>query len=124
MTLSTLLLIGLVVALFILFAVLGAVRSARTLPSSAQRPTRSSQAAPSGSPAGERLASASSEAIEELANQALAKAGVTGVRVDFATAHDGSLEIWIGDDRYASVEAIPDPRVRQAVADAVTAFNR
>jgi hypothetical protein len=49
---------------------------------------------------------------------------VTGVRVDFATAHDGSLEIWIGDDRYTSVDAIPDPRVRQAVADAVAAFNR
>lgn len=124
MTLSTPLLVGLAVVLFILFAVLGAVRSARTISTGARRPTGASMPPSSSSPSGERLASASSEAIEELVNQALAKAGVTGVRVDFATAHDGSLEIWIGDDRYTSVEAIPDPRVRQAVADAVTAFNR
>ncbi|HSB89524.1 MAG TPA: hypothetical protein VLD63_05800 [Anaerolineales bacterium] len=124
MTLSTPLLVGLVVTLFIVFAVLAAVRSARIISSSARRPTGSSVPASSSSPSGERLASTSSEAIEELVNQALVKAGVNGVRVDFATAHDGSLEIWIGDDRYTSVAAIPDPRVRQAVADAVTAFNR
>jgi hypothetical protein len=76
-------------------------------------------------PAGdEREASAASEAIEKLANDTLAKAGLSAKRVDFGTAHDGSLEIWVGDERYTSVEAIPDPVIRQAVADAVAAFNQ
>jgi hypothetical protein len=57
-------------------------------------------------------------------NDALVKAGLGSTQVDFGTAHDGSLEIWIGDQRYTSVEALPDPRIRQAVADAVAAFNR
>ena len=49
---------------------------------------------------------------------------MTGLRVDFGTAHDGSLEIWVGEDRYTSVDSIPDERVRRAVAEAVASFNR
>jgi hypothetical protein len=72
----------------------------------------------------ERDASAVSEMIEKLVNEALVKAGLPAKKVDFATAHDGSLEIWVGEDRYTSVEAIPDPAIRKAMADAVTAFNK
>ena len=72
----------------------------------------------------ERDASAASEMIEKLVNEGLAAAGLPAKKVDFATAHDGSLEIWIGDDRYTSVEAIPDPAIRQAVANAVATFNK
>ncbi len=123
MTLSAPLLVGLFIALVVLFIGLGAVRSARSM-SRPSSPARSSLPREPGPRQGERLASASSEAIEELVNQALARAGVAGVQVDFGTAHDGSLEIWIGDDRYTSVDSIPDERVRQAVAEAVAAFNR
>jgi hypothetical protein len=124
MSLSVALLVGLLVVLFMIFVAVAAVRSARSM---SRRPPSMPRADPASGPRareGERLASASSEAIEDLVNQALAKAGVDGVQVDFGTAHDGSLEIWIGDDRYTSVDSIPDARVRQAVADAVASFNR
>jgi hypothetical protein len=66
-----------------------------------------------------------SEAVEDLVNQRLASLpGLAGTRVDFGTAADGSLEIWIGDQRYTSVDEIRDPRIRQAVADAVASYNK
>jgi hypothetical protein len=74
---------------------------------------------------GELVAAPSSEAIEDLVNQRLAAApGLSGTRVDFGTAADGSLEIWVGDERYLSVDEIRDPRIRQAVQDAVAAYNK
>jgi hypothetical protein len=118
------LLMGLAVLLFVLFVVGLAWRSSRTVSSRVSGRASEVRAPQRGASEGERLAAASSEAIEELANQALAKAGVTGLRVDFGTAHDGSLEIWIGEDRYTSVDSIPDERVRRAVAEAVASFNR
>ena len=124
MSLSVPLLVGVFVALLVLFVGLASVRSARSISSHPSSTSRSGSPAEPRPRQGERLASASSEAIEELVNQALAKAGAAEVQVDFATAHDGSLEIWIGDDRYTSVDSIPDARVRQAVADAVASFNR
>ena len=66
-----------------------------------------------------------SEAVEDLVNQRLASLpGLAGTRVDFGTAADGSLEIWIGDQRYTSVDEIRDRRIRQAVADAVASYNK
>ena len=66
-----------------------------------------------------------SEAVEDLVNQRLASLpGLAGTRVDFGTAADGSLEIWIGEQRCTSVDEIRDPRIRQAVADAVASYNK
>ena len=66
-----------------------------------------------------------SEAVEDLVNRRLASLpGLAGTRVDFGTAADGSLEIWVGDQRYTSVEEIGDLRVRQAVQDAVASYNK
>jgi hypothetical protein len=118
------LLMGLAVLVFVLFVVGLAWRSSRGVSSRVSGRAPEERPPQAGAREGERLAAASSEAIEELANQALAKAGVTGLRVDFGTAHDGSLEIWIGEDRYTSVDSIPDERVRRAVAEAVASFNR
>jgi len=84
---------------------------------------------PAGDPAEdpeveEYQAAAASEAIEELVNQKLAKIpGLAGRRIDFGSAADGSLEIWIGDQRYTSIDEIPDQRIRQAVREAVASFN-
>ncbi len=65
------------------------------------------------------------ERIEEHANRALSRtAGLEGTRLDFGTASDGSLEIWVDDRRYDSLSEIPDVRIRQAIEDAVAAFNR
>jgi hypothetical protein len=123
MTLSVALLLALAGVIFFLLVLIYIGRGSRRLRSGAGgRP----MGVPSGwSPdSSERQASATSEAIEKLVNDALVKAGLGSTQVDFGTAHDGSLEIWIGDQRYTSVEALPDPRIRQAVADAVAAFNR
>jgi hypothetical protein len=88
-------------------------------------------AAPDGSPneplavEAERLATPASEAIEDLVNQKLAAIpGLADTKVDFGTAADGSLEIWIGWERYASIDEINDPRIRQAVREAVETYNR
>ena len=80
---------------------------------------------PVGDPEGEEhQAAAASEAIEELVNLKLAKIpGLAGTRIDFGSAADGSLEIWIGDQRYTSIDEIPDQRIRQAVREAVASFN-
>jgi hypothetical protein len=122
MTLTTPMLIGLAVVLFVVAIVLAALRATRSARPPTARSGGVSHVAMEGD--AERQASASSEAIEEQVNQILSKAGVTGIHVDFGTAHDGSLEIWLGDDRYLSVDSIPDERVRRAVAEAVAAYNR
>jgi hypothetical protein len=72
----------------------------------------------------EFLAAPISEAVEDLVNQQLAVIpGLAGTHVDFGTAADGSLEIWVGEERYTSVDEIRDPRIRQAVKDAVAFYN-
>jgi len=81
---------------------------------------------PSGSSApDEHTASSAVERIEEHANRALSRTpGLEGTRLDFGTASDGSLEIWVDDRRYQSLSEIADVRIRQVIEDAVAAFNR
>jgi hypothetical protein len=74
---------------------------------------------------GEFKASLIGEQIEEMVRQRLVKdPSLAGVSLDFGTAADGSLEIWVDGDRYTSVDDIPDERIRTAVTDAVAEFNR
>jgi hypothetical protein len=57
---------------------------------------------------GERRATILSEQIEEQVKAILEADGTTvDIKLDFATAADGSLEIWIDDTRYTEVEDIP-----------------
>jgi len=73
---------------------------------------------------GEEQASPISEQIEEMVRKRLADyPDLAEQVVDFGTAEDGSLEIWIADKRYASVDDIPDARVRDAISEAVKDFN-
>jgi len=73
---------------------------------------------------GEEQASPISEQIEGMVQIRLAEyPDLAGQVVDFGTAADGSLEIWIADKRYTSVDDIPDVRVRDAISEAVEAFN-
>lgn len=73
---------------------------------------------------GERHASLVSEQIEERVKKILADQGSTlDGKIDFGTASDGSLEIWIEDTVYPSIDDIPDEKVRNAVAKAVEEFN-
>jgi len=104
----------------LVFVAWGIILSYRRRPEGGER-----HVPPSAAGAAELEAAVVSEAIEDLVNRKLAEMpALAGRRVDFGTAADGSLEIWVGDERYASVDAIRDPRIRQAVRDAVEAFNR
>ena len=74
---------------------------------------------------GERRASIISEQIEEMVKGILEADGTTlDFKIDFATAVDGSLEIWIDDERFTEVDKIPDLKIRAAVKKAVEEFNR
>jgi hypothetical protein len=74
---------------------------------------------------GELKASIVSERIEDIAQKIMADhPSLSDVDLDFETAADGSLRIWVDGDLYHTVEAIPDGRIRQAIAEAVEEFNR
>ena len=74
---------------------------------------------------GERVATLVAEQIEEMVRRRLAHdASMEDLALDFATAADGSLEIWVGGVLYRSSEEIPDERVRKAIAEAVEEVNR
>lgn len=116
---SVSLLLALLVVGFVLVGS-GIILSYRRRPDGGER-----RAPPSAADPSELEAAAASEAIEDMVNRKLAEMpALADRRVDFGTAADGSLEIWVGDERYTSVDAIRDPRIRQAVRDAVEAFNR
>ena len=73
---------------------------------------------------GEEQASPISEQIEGMVRIRLAEYPDLAEQViDFGTAADGSLEIWIADKRYINVDDIPDTRVRDAISEAVEAFS-
>jgi hypothetical protein len=74
---------------------------------------------------GERRATIISEQIEEMVKKILEAEGSSlKSGIDFATAEDGSLEIWIDDEKYTEVDDIPVHEVRAAVKKAVEEFNR
>jgi hypothetical protein len=78
-----------------------------------------------GDEPGEFEASPISEQIEEMANRLLkAHPDLRGVNLDFGTAIEGSLEIWVNSERYSSIEEIPDERIRNAINEAVQEYNR
>jgi hypothetical protein len=73
---------------------------------------------------GERLASSISEEIEDLVQARLeADPTLKDLKVDFGTATDGTLEIWLNDERYLGLDAIPDERIRSIILEAVAAYN-
>jgi hypothetical protein len=74
---------------------------------------------------GEFKASIVSERIEDIAQRIITEhPSLASVDLDFETASDGSLRIWVDGEVYESVDAIPDGRIRQAIADAVEEFNQ
>lgn len=74
---------------------------------------------------GEAKATLVSEQIEEMVKDKLREfSDLQGKELDFGTAGDGSLEVTFQGEIYASIESIPDERVRQAITEAVEKFNR
>jgi hypothetical protein len=48
---------------------------------------------------------------------------LAGTLVDFGTAPDGTLEIWVNDKRYADSDHVPDERIRVVIQQAVAMYN-
>jgi hypothetical protein len=121
-TLPILLLIA-VVVLVLLIALMFLAR--RSVSFDAPKPTSMSEVSDAHTDQGEFKASLIGEQIEEMVRERLAEdPSLAGISLDFGTAPDGSLEIWVDGERYTSVDQIPDERIRSAVADAVAEFNR
>ena len=50
--------------------------------------------------------------------------GLAGRSLDFGTAPDGTLEIWLDEEKYTGVDQIPDVRLRELITRAAAEFNR
>jgi hypothetical protein len=74
--------------------------------------------------ADEWLAAPFAEEIEDIAKELIAAdPQLTGTRLDFGTAPDGSLEIWLGDKRYTEIAHLPDPRLQAILRQAVARYH-
>lgn len=74
---------------------------------------------------GERLAAPFAEQIEDIARSMIdSDPELSGVHVDFGTAPDGCLEIWIGDKRYMDIGQLPNEKLRVIIRQAVEKYNQ
>ena len=74
---------------------------------------------------GENEAAAFAEQIEDILRAQLsADPKLSSYDIDLGTGPDGGLEIRAGDQRYASIEQIPDERLRAAIKQAVATYNQ
>ncbi len=74
---------------------------------------------------GESLAAPFAEQIEDiLRSQMSADPYLSSLNVDFGTGADGGLEITVGEKVYKAIEQIPDVRLREAINQAVAAYNQ
>jgi hypothetical protein len=69
--------------------------------------------------AGERLAAPFAEQIEDILRAKLDSDPFNKFEIDFGSAKDGSLEIWVNGTKYASVDEIPDEGLKKAFHEAV-----
>lgn len=69
--------------------------------------------------AGERLAAPFAEQIEDILRAKLDSDPFNKFEIDFGSARDGSLEIWVNGTKYASVDEIPDEGLKKAFHEAV-----
>jgi hypothetical protein len=74
---------------------------------------------------GERIAAPFAEQIEDIARALIAAdPAIASTQIDFGTAPDGTLEIWVGDKRYSDISALPDERLRDVMHQAVAKFSQ
>jgi len=69
--------------------------------------------------AGERIAAPFAEQIEDILRAKLESDPFNKFEIDFGSAKDGSLEIWVNGTMYASMDEIPDAGLKQAFHEAV-----
>ncbi|MEJ5223032.1 MAG: hypothetical protein WHV44_01150 [Anaerolineales bacterium] len=78
---------------------------------------------PDGNP--ERIASPAAEAVEALLQEALAAhPELSHYHVDLGSAPDGSLEVWVNGEKFDSIEALQDERLKQLFREVVVKFNQ
>jgi flagellar biosynthesis/type III secretory pathway M-ring protein FliF/YscJ len=74
---------------------------------------------------GEKVATSISEEIESLVQAELSDLpDLANRKIDFSTAADDSLVIWLDGVAYHNVADIPDDRIRHAIQKAVDSFNK
>lgn len=121
-------LIGIVIALALaitLALILWGYMVRRRMQDLASQPKSLSSVAKAKLEEDEWIASLTSEHIEEDVKERLKQfPELAGVRLDFGSASDGSLQIRIDESTYTSVDDIPDARIRKAIEQAVEEFNR
>ena len=113
--------VGLVfVIILVVFALATRMRRVQT-----ETPDTLSQVKEAKLEEGERPSTIISEQIEEMVKERLSQhVDLAATELDFVTAADESLEIWVDGVRYAEYADIPDHRIRSAIENAVETFNR
>jgi hypothetical protein len=74
--------------------------------------------------AGERIAAPFAEQIEDILRAKLESDPFNKFEIDFGSAKDGSLEIWVNGTMYASMDEIPDAGLKQAFHEAVKKWEK
>ena len=75
--------------------------------------------------AGEKLAAPFAEQIEDILKNLMASdPQLSGHTVDFGTADDGGLEIWVNGKPYREIKDIPEEAVRAAIQKAIKLYNQ
>jgi hypothetical protein len=121
---SLLFIVGAVIVVALLVIAVFALMTRRATSGPKPAPASDQWVAEARSEAGERPSALVSEEIEELTRAKLvAYPDLARAKLDFATAADGTLEIWVDQTHYHSVDEVPDPRLRQAIQAAVRAWN-
>ena len=91
----------------------------------AARQRAGSEAGIYGEEAGERLASAFAEQIEDIFRAELERdPSLASYDIDLGTSPDGGLEIWVDGECYTDINQLPDARLRTAFQRAVQEWER
>jgi hypothetical protein len=74
---------------------------------------------------GEKLAAPFAEQIEDiLQNLIEADPQLKKYKLDFGTASDGGLEIWVDGKSYRAIKDIPEEPIRAAIQKAIDIYNK
>lgn len=75
--------------------------------------------------AGEKLAAPFAEQIEDIVlNLMEADPQLKKHKLDFGTASDGGLEIWVDGKSYRAIQDIPEEPIRAAIQKAIDIYNK
>ena len=73
---------------------------------------------------GEKVAAPFAEQIEDVLRAKVdSDPYLKSFNVDFGTAADGGLEIWVNGEKYEGVANLPDEKLKQSLLDAVKDWN-